>query len=270
MYISKNLYIYEFACICTLRWWTDMLSRYRHRCCRRCLFFCFFTVMLDFDLISNSLSSSRFSVFSCALENVLLALAFTVIHYTNMLSIFHDVLHFGRRNGRDQNRTREITVSIVNDDLRVFQCGFVCLQALRTRTNLPSPQQWECCNNGACCASVDVVSFSSFMSYYEDWALKKISTTDIENFGTPSTDCWSLDSEILHLVRVKKMRTRRMLSQQGRSVYDVSPMLIRSPDSDAKSQTLWKGIVQPVCHSITLLAGWQWLDSSTGIPARER
>ena len=93
---------------------------------------------------------------------------------------------------------------------------------------------------------------------------KKISTTDIENFGTPSTDCWSLGSEILHLVRVKKMRTRRIF---GRSVYDVWPRLIRSPDSDAESQTLWKGIVQQICHSITLLAAWQWLDSSTGIPA---
>ena len=101
---------------------------------------CFFNVMLDFDLISNSLSSSRFSVFSCALENVTACVSFHSDSLHKHVT-FHDVLHFGRRNGRDQNRTREITVSIAHDDLRVFRCGSVCFQALITRTNLPSPQQ---------------------------------------------------------------------------------------------------------------------------------
>ena len=122
MYISENLYINEFVCICTLRWWIDMLSRYRHRCCRRCLFSSrFFFVMLDFDLISNFLSSSRFSVFSCALENVLLALAFTVIHYTNMLPsmmfcILGDVMD-GTKTGHERLRYRLPTM--------IFECSDV-------------------------------------------------------------------------------------------------------------------------------------------------
>ena len=86
-----------------------------------CSLFCVFNVMLDFDLISNSLSSSRFAVFSCALENVTLALAFTVIHYTNMLPsmmfcILGDVMD-GTKTGHERLRYRLPTM--------IFECSNV-------------------------------------------------------------------------------------------------------------------------------------------------